>query len=77
MKWKHIIYDAHVRTSSGCFTGNVTLVISLCILGRGDVLNLAVIFDIEAYCCRKPIFYVLLEWIFKCNVVDINMVKHI
>ena len=53
------------------------MAITLRLLGGGDALDLAVIFDIESCYCRKIMFHVLQDWIIKHDIGDINMVKYL
>ena len=71
------MYDANVKTTGGYVAGEVKLALTLRLLGGGDALDLAVIFDIEPCHCRKIMFDVLQEWVIAGNIGDLNMTKYL
>ena len=71
------MYDDHVRTSGGYVSGEVKLGIALRLLAGGDAMDLGVIFDVTSINCTLFLYKVLLDWIVKTDIGDINMVKYL
>ena len=40
-------------------------------------MDLAVIFDVEPYHCRKIMFDILQDWVIEGNIGDLNMTKYL
>ena len=77
LKGKDQMYDANVKTTGGYIAGEVKVAITLRLLGGGDALDLAVIFDIEPCHCRKIMFDVLQNWVIKGDIGDLKMLEYL
>ena len=71
------MYDAHVKTTGGYISGKVKLAITLRMLAGGDSYDLAVIFYVHFDHCTRILHEVLLNWIIKNGIGDLNMMKYL
>ena len=67
--------QAHVQTSGWYISGEIKLALTLRLLAGGDTLNLGVLFDLSSNYCKEIINMVLLNWIIKPNIGDMD-IKH-
>ena len=77
LKGKNSMYDANVATTGGFISGEVKLGIAIRLLAGGDAYDLAVIFDIHFDHCKRILHEVLLKWVIKTGIGDLNMVKYL
>ena len=77
LKGKDQMYEAHVKTAGGYISGEVKLAIALRMLAGGDSYDLPVIFDVHFDHCTRILHEVLLNWIIKTGIGDLNMVKYL
>ena len=63
LKGKNAMYKANVQTTGGYIAGEVKLAITLRILGGGDALDIAVIFDVYPGHIGNIVYNVLSDWI--------------
>ena len=75
LKGKDKMYDANVSTSGGYISGEVKVAVTLRLLAGGDALDLGVIFDISSGTITSLLTDVLMDWIIKTGIGDINMTK--
>ena len=73
LKGNEIMYDAHSKNSGDLISGKTKVGITICFLASGDVLYLAVIFNICSDNCTKIMYEVMLEWVINTYVGKINM----
>ena len=71
------MYEANTKTTDGYISGEVKLAITLRRLAGGDALDLGVIFDVQTDHCNKIMYEVLLKWIMKTDIGDLNMSKYL
>ena len=71
------MHDANTKATGGYIHGEVKLAITLRLLDGGDALDLGVMFDITPDHCTKIMHYVLVHWVIKANIGDINMIKYL
>ena len=71
------VYDANVLATGGYISGEVKLAITIRLLAGGDVLDLAVIFDIYPTYLSTILKEVLTYWIIKPNIGKINIIKYL
>ena len=71
------MYEANTKTTGGYISGEVKLAITLRRLAGGDALDLGVIFDVQTDHCNKIMYEVLLKWIMKTDIGDLNMSKYL
>ena len=76
-KNKDQMYDANVKATGGYISGEVKLAIALRMLAGGDSYDLAVIFDVHFDHCSRILQEVLLNWVIKTGIGDLNMVKYL
>ena len=77
LKGKNAMYKANVQTTGGYIAGEVKLAITLRILGGGNALDIAVIFDVYPRHIRTIVYNVLRDWIKGPNIGGINMSKYL
>ena len=76
-KGKDPMYDANVKATGGYISGEVKVAIALRLLAGGDALDLAVMFDVHSDHCTVILYQVLLHWIIKPNIGNLNMKKYL
>lgn len=77
LKGKDSMYDANEIIICGFIVGEVKLGIILCLLAGGDALDLGIVIDIHSTTCHHILHDVLLHWIIKMDIGNINMIKHL
>ena len=77
LKNKDQMYDANVKATGGYISGEVKLAIALRMLAGGDSYDLAVIFDVHYDHCNRILQEVLVNWVIKTGIGDLNMVKYL
>ena len=71
------MYEANTKTTGGYISGEVKLAITLRLLAGGDALDLGVMFDVQSDHCNKIMYDVLMLWIIKPDIGDLNMIKYL
>ena len=71
------MHDSNVKATGGYVSREVKLSITLHLLTGDDVLNLGVMIDATLEHCPKIMYYVLLNWVTKPNIGDMNMIKYL
>ena len=77
LKGKDSIYDTHVLLTSGYISGKVKIVVTLRLPSGDFKYDIVVIFDIEDRHCPNLCYEVLLDWIIKPNIGNIDMIKYL
>jgi len=77
LKGKDPMYEANTQTTGGYISGEVKLAITLRLLAGGDALDLGVMFDVQTDHCTKIMYDVLLSWIIRPDIGDLNMMKYL
>lgn len=73
LKNKDPMYDGNVHTTAGYISGEVKVGITLRILSGGTALDLGVLFHMRSNHCHKILYEVLLQWIIKNDMGNINI----
>ena len=69
------MYEAHIKGIGKYISGDVKLAIILRLLVGGDHYDLAVLFDVHSDHFTQIIYDVLMNWIIKPNLGNLNMVN--
>ena len=77
LKCKDLMYEANTKATGGYIYGEVKLAITLRLLADGNALDLGVMFDVQTYHCNKIMYDVLINWIIKPDIGNLNMVKYL
>ena len=71
------MFDSHVNTCGGQFSGETKFGITLRILAGGDVLDLGVLFDISSSHCTTIMLDVLKHWVNETDIGKINIYDYL